>query len=1257
MIGDSSRYRSIQKIGRGSCGTCWLAEDLQLGRLVVVKQVSLVDSATTSALRRSGSPRPLPDFLTPKLNAAMNEVCMLEDVDHVNIIKYYDNYVEEKRNTSTIELPSRPHKPTADLQGATTRTVSVEKIVSIVMEFASGGDLNTEIVRRRTLLLKNASGQKQPNQTPRFSGHVFKTNAQHFGDIDVWLIFIQVLLAVKYIHSRRILHRDLKTRNIFFTDQGVIKLGDFGIARQLTDEMAKTLVGSPYFMAPEIHRHLPYDEKSDIWSLGCVLFQICTLRHAFQGETMDVILQAILAYDKDVEKAKEEWKVLFRVPENQQTSSMKQTRDSAAPDSLIFLELVCRLLSVNPANRPSVSQIFNMPSVLKGYKKVIEGFEETQFPQFKHLHDYWRQSVQRKVFHLERALKDESLEAQLVPCRARRSKTAAKDQEIIAKESSTAVLGGTAGDADSEGITITKRKSAKVTTRVIKTTRRRSARQDEESPPPAAASARSPSEADARQTRVLDLMVVEEHESIEQGRLRIHGFRLEPLSVRDNNKVVKRKLHVIIDPLMSRESPTALKVPVWDKELSQFNEKKAIRERERAIFETQLMFIINPASLLALEEDYQPADDFPKDCVVPGRQSVEYRMPSSPIFGHREQQILTLHGKKQFTDNALEPLVESRSSLEDRSPLSLLSSNGDSLSGDGPSGLYAHTPHSARRSAEIDAAIASRIKGFNARTYTRATAGDSFSHGRAGSNGRQPSTLVLDSRRFLSTRRAAGGTSLDSPRGSDFCQSLARLAALQPASTEHLSGALSRTSLKAQSRLLPTSEMPPVGAASLEGERTGNLLLDGDDDGDGDETVSVANVVVRKKSAVSVSAAVKHHSYPDVSIFSGPSINLGPRPPLGTVVGRNSLTNHRSSLAATAARSPSLSQYPRGGLNTSALHPVMAGASEPPTQLPSVMSSCSSVSTYTSATPPDTIQLRPTVTVTSAHAFSQSTPPPTTQIVQPKLPKTEVRSATTKSSITALPRRSAATHNAAQAGSTTQGVGPSLTQPATYPPPSIAQSPRKLKDDLKRADIRGSMGQSPAPVSPSLPPAQTSPAPDGRRRQSPNRTRSLSPATVDRITSAARSPPSAATRRPSVRTALAAPRGPAFESTSARRLVRLGDSARPSTSTASPSPLRSPSTDTTGLPRKSPQRLVTNEAALPVPYIRNSHTRTTSGGSVRNATTSARQTLSPGQTPNSAGSNLSSTTAGSLHESSTRTHALKKADLAEANQLTSHSHI
>ena len=79
-------------------------------------------------------------------------------------------------------------------------------------------------------------------------------------------------------------------RNIFLRNN-LIKLGDFGISRILmgTNDMATTFTGTPYYMSPEVLKHDGYNSKSDIWSLGCVLFELCTLKHAFQGQVRDCL--------------------------------------------------------------------------------------------------------------------------------------------------------------------------------------------------------------------------------------------------------------------------------------------------------------------------------------------------------------------------------------------------------------------------------------------------------------------------------------------------------------------------------------------------------------------------------------------------------------------------------------------------------------------------------------------------------------------------------------------------------------------------------------------------------------------------------------------------------------------------------------------------------------------------------------------------------------------------------------------------------
>lgn len=90
--------------------------------------------------------------------------------------------------------------------------------------------------------------------------------------IVTWLV--QMALAMNYVHDKKILHRDLKTQNIFLTSKGDIKIGDFGIARVLqhTYDCANTAIGTPYYLSPEICQEKPYNQKSDIWSLGCIFY-------------------------------------------------------------------------------------------------------------------------------------------------------------------------------------------------------------------------------------------------------------------------------------------------------------------------------------------------------------------------------------------------------------------------------------------------------------------------------------------------------------------------------------------------------------------------------------------------------------------------------------------------------------------------------------------------------------------------------------------------------------------------------------------------------------------------------------------------------------------------------------------------------------------------------------------------------------------------------------------------------------------------
>uniref|UniRef100_A0A8C5MVA0 Serine/threonine-protein kinase Nek11 n=1 Tax=Leptobrachium leishanense TaxID=445787 RepID=A0A8C5MVA0_9ANUR len=112
----------------------------------------------------------------------------------------------------------------------------------------------------------------------------YKQNGEVIAENQVVEWFVQLLLGVHYMHERRILHRDLKAKNIFLKNN-LLKIGDFGVSRLLmgSSELATTFTGTPYYMSPEALQHQGYDSKSDIWSLGCILHEMCCLEHAFTG--------------------------------------------------------------------------------------------------------------------------------------------------------------------------------------------------------------------------------------------------------------------------------------------------------------------------------------------------------------------------------------------------------------------------------------------------------------------------------------------------------------------------------------------------------------------------------------------------------------------------------------------------------------------------------------------------------------------------------------------------------------------------------------------------------------------------------------------------------------------------------------------------------------------------------------------------------------------------------------------------------------
>ncbi|XP_054128175.1 serine/threonine-protein kinase Nek5 isoform X1 [Melozone crissalis] len=211
--------------------------------------------------------------------ASEKEVILLAKMKHANIVTFYASLQEENK-------------------------------LYIVMEYCDGGDLMKRI------------------------------NMQHgvlFDEDQILSWFVQISLGLKHIHDKKILHRDVKAQNVFLSNNGrVAKLGDFGIARQLnsTTEFAHTCVGTPYYLSPEICENRPYNNKTDIWSLGCVLYELCALKHPFQGNSLHELV-------------------------------LKICRGRFQPVSLNYSYdlriLISQLFKISPRDRPSINSILRKP--------------------------------------------------------------------------------------------------------------------------------------------------------------------------------------------------------------------------------------------------------------------------------------------------------------------------------------------------------------------------------------------------------------------------------------------------------------------------------------------------------------------------------------------------------------------------------------------------------------------------------------------------------------------------------------------------------------------------------------------------------------------------------------------------------------------------------------------------------------------------------------------------------------------------------
>ena len=196
---------------------------------------------------------------------SLNEVRILASVRSTFVIAYKEAFIDEN-----------------------------DQSLCIIMEYADKGDLYQKIVQFRKLKYL-------------------------IEEVDVWRIFIQMTKGLKALHDLKILHRDLKSANIFLFSDGSAKIGDLNVSKVAHKGLGYTQTGTPYYTSPEVWNDEPYDSKSDIWSLACVLYEMLTLHPPFRAENMEGLYNKVIKgqyekicdkYSKDIS---EMLKLLFKV--------------------------------------------------------------------------------------------------------------------------------------------------------------------------------------------------------------------------------------------------------------------------------------------------------------------------------------------------------------------------------------------------------------------------------------------------------------------------------------------------------------------------------------------------------------------------------------------------------------------------------------------------------------------------------------------------------------------------------------------------------------------------------------------------------------------------------------------------------------------------------------------------------------------------------------------------------------------------------
>lgn len=334
-------YAVVKKLGKGSFGTVYLVRNKKTGVVCCLKKMSM--KAMTDQER----------------TRALQEAQLLSQLNHPNIVAYVDSFVAKSKLHLFMQYCEG-----GDLDARLAKIKAAGETVPepLVLDWASQMAFALSYCATQPSAasplccsISSVAPEMLAHEQPRraFSScfpelsRLFPTPSL-MSPLPLFSPFAS--RSPSSVHDKKVLHRDLKSANVFLTGSGVVKLGDFGVSRVLsaTQELASTFVGTPYYLSPELLENKPYNSSSDVWAYGCIVYEMCTFAHPFEAVDFPSLAVRILNAEP---------------PELPQPLYSKE-----------LSALVAGMLRKNPAKRTTLKEVLSSPIVRARMARFVEEF-------------------------------------------------------------------------------------------------------------------------------------------------------------------------------------------------------------------------------------------------------------------------------------------------------------------------------------------------------------------------------------------------------------------------------------------------------------------------------------------------------------------------------------------------------------------------------------------------------------------------------------------------------------------------------------------------------------------------------------------------------------------------------------------------------------------------------------------------------------------------------------------------------------------